>query len=105
MQHDAPPHNGRSYLTPNDQLPTTNELPIPNSQNATVENCCWKLEVGSSLVVGRWELGVDMMPLSGRPSMKRQIVLGILLAAGALTMSVNALQQPAAPAAGQAPRV
>src|SRR5262247_1954576 len=37
--------------------------------------------------------------------MTRQLVLGILLAAGALTMSVNALQQPAAPAAGQAPRV
>ena len=38
--------------------------------------------------------------------MKRQIVLGILFAAGALTMSVNALQQPPAGASGQpAPRV
>src|SRR5688572_12115944 len=35
--------------------------------------------------------------------MRRQIVLGILFAAGALTMTVNALQQP--PAAAQAPRV
>ena len=36
--------------------------------------------------------------------MRRQIVLGILFAAGALTMTVNALQQP--PAGGaQAPRV
>ena len=35
--------------------------------------------------------------------MKRQLVLGILFAAGALTMSVNALQQAAA--GGQAPRV
>jgi glyoxylase-like metal-dependent hydrolase (beta-lactamase superfamily II) len=32
-------------------------------------------------------------------------VLGILIAAGALTISVAALQQPPAPAAGQAPRV
>jgi len=38
--------------------------------------------------------------------MKRQLVLGMLFAAGALTMSVNALQQPQAGAAGQpAPRV
>jgi hypothetical protein len=38
--------------------------------------------------------------------MKRQFVLGMLFAAGALTMSVNALQQPPAGAAGQpAPRV
>ena len=38
--------------------------------------------------------------------MKRQLVLGMLIAAGALTMSVNALQQPQAGAAGQpAPRV
>src|SRR5688572_22441166 len=38
--------------------------------------------------------------------MKRQLVLGILFAAGALTMSVNALQQPQAGASGQpAPRV
>ncbi len=38
--------------------------------------------------------------------MRRQIVLGILFAAGVLTISVHALQQPAAPAAGQpAPRV
>src|SRR4029079_7660374 len=38
--------------------------------------------------------------------MKRQLVLGILFAAGALTMTVNALQQPQAGAAGQpAPRV
>jgi cyclase len=38
--------------------------------------------------------------------MKRQLVLGIVFAAGALTMSVNALQQPQAGAAGQpAPRV
>jgi glyoxylase-like metal-dependent hydrolase (beta-lactamase superfamily II) len=38
--------------------------------------------------------------------MKRQLVLGILFAAGALTMTVNALQQPPAGAAGQpAPRV
>src|ERR671912_8617 len=38
--------------------------------------------------------------------MKRQLVLGVLFAAGALTMSVNALQQPQAGAAGQpAPRV
>jgi cyclase len=38
--------------------------------------------------------------------MKRQFVLGMLFAAGALTMSVNALQQPQAGAAGQpAPRV
>jgi cyclase len=38
--------------------------------------------------------------------MRRQFVLGILIAVGALTMSVNALQQPAAGAAGQpAPRV
>jgi glyoxylase-like metal-dependent hydrolase (beta-lactamase superfamily II) len=35
--------------------------------------------------------------------MRRQLVLGILFAAGALTMSVNALQQP--PAAQPAPRV
>jgi cyclase len=34
--------------------------------------------------------------------MRRQLVLGILFAAGALTMSVNALQQPPAGAAGQA---
>jgi len=33
--------------------------------------------------------------------MKRQLVLGILFAAGALTMSVNALQQPQAGATGQ----
>ena len=38
--------------------------------------------------------------------MKRQMVLGILFAAGALTMTVNALQQPQAGASGQpAPRV
>jgi glyoxylase-like metal-dependent hydrolase (beta-lactamase superfamily II) len=37
--------------------------------------------------------------------MTRQLVLGILLAAGALTISVTALQQPQAPAAGQAARV
>jgi glyoxylase-like metal-dependent hydrolase (beta-lactamase superfamily II) len=37
--------------------------------------------------------------------MRRQLVLGILIAAGALTISVAALQQPPAPAAGQAPRV
>jgi cyclase len=38
--------------------------------------------------------------------MKRQLVLGMLFVAGALTMSVNALQQPQAGAAGQpAPRV
>jgi glyoxylase-like metal-dependent hydrolase (beta-lactamase superfamily II) len=38
--------------------------------------------------------------------MKRQLVLGILFSAGALTMTVNALQQPQAGAAGQpAPRV
>ena len=38
--------------------------------------------------------------------MKRQIVLGILFAAGALTLTVNALQQPQAGASGQpAPRV
>jgi hypothetical protein len=34
--------------------------------------------------------------------MRRQFVLGMLFAAGALTMSVNALQQPPAGAAGQA---
>jgi len=34
--------------------------------------------------------------------MRRQLVLGMLFAAGALTMSVNALQQPPAGAAGQA---
>jgi len=33
--------------------------------------------------------------------MKRQLVLGMLFAAGALTMSVNALQQPQAGASGQ----
>src|SRR5678815_5432968 len=33
--------------------------------------------------------------------MKRQFVLGMLFAAGALTMSVNALQQPQAGASGQ----
>jgi glyoxylase-like metal-dependent hydrolase (beta-lactamase superfamily II) len=33
--------------------------------------------------------------------MKRQLVLGILFAAGALTMTVNALQQPQAGASGQ----
>src|SRR5687768_6308372 len=38
--------------------------------------------------------------------MKRQLVLGMLIAAGALTMSVNALQQPQPGASGQpAPRV
>jgi glyoxylase-like metal-dependent hydrolase (beta-lactamase superfamily II) len=37
--------------------------------------------------------------------MTRQLVLGILLAAGALTISVTALQQPQAPPAGQAARV
>jgi cyclase len=38
--------------------------------------------------------------------MQRQLVLGILFAAGVFTMSVNALQQPAAGASGQpAPRV
>ena len=38
--------------------------------------------------------------------MKRQMVLGILFAAGALTLTVNALQQPQAGASGQpAPRV
>ena len=38
--------------------------------------------------------------------MRRQFVLGIVFAAGVLTISVHALQQPAAPAAGQpAPRV
>jgi cyclase len=38
--------------------------------------------------------------------MKRQLVLGVLCAAGALTLSVQALQQPQAGAAGQpAPRV
>jgi len=38
--------------------------------------------------------------------MQRQLVLGILFAAGVFTMSVNALQQPPAAAAGQpAPRV
>src|SRR5262245_31675665 len=42
-----------------------------------------------------------MMPSFGRHHMRRQLVLGMLFAAGALTMSVNALQQPPAAAAGQ----
>ena len=37
--------------------------------------------------------------------MKRQLVLGVLFAAAALTMSVHALQQPQPAAGGQAPRV
>jgi glyoxylase-like metal-dependent hydrolase (beta-lactamase superfamily II) len=37
--------------------------------------------------------------------MKRQLVLGVVFAAGALTISVSALQQPQAPAAGPAARV
>jgi hypothetical protein len=54
--------------------------------------------------IGSWALGIDKIPPQGG-IMTRQLVLGILLAAGALTISVTALQQPQAPAAGQAARV